>query len=297
VEEQEVNRLLVVSLGLFTITTAGLWVPALNILYLPTAIYLLSPFLKRIYTLVRKKEQVRLAMSDLFWSSGMLVTAHYLALSLFCGLVYGSEKLMMKTQDRSMNSLINIFGEQPRFCWVVVDGVEVEVPFESVKAGDTVVIQAGQTIAVDGMIAEGYATISQRTLTGESQPVEKGVGEQVLASTVVLSGKIHVQVEKSASETVAARVGDILSNTANFQSGMRAIGARIAEQAVIPMFAFSALAGRLLGPESAVAVLNTGFGFTLRAAAPIAMLNFLQIASLAGDSNQRWALARTIGPS
>jgi len=282
VEEQEVNRLLVVSLGLFTITTAGLWVPALNILYLPTAIYLLSPFLKRIYTLVRKKEQVRLAMSDLFWSSGMLVTGHYLALSLFCGFVYGSEKLMMKTQDRSMNSLINIFGEQPRSIWVLVDGVEVEMPFESVKAGDTVVIQAGQTIAVDGYITEGYATIDQRMLTGESQPVEKGVGEQVFASTVVLSGQIQICVEKAGASTVAAQIGDILSNTANYQSGVRAIGLRIAEQAVIPMFTSSALALLMLGTESAVAVLNTGFGFTLRAAAPIAMLNFLRIASQEG---------------
>ncbi len=83
---------------------------------------------------------------------------------------------MIKTQDRSIKSLINIFGEQPRSIWVLVDGVEVEVPFESVKAGDTVLIQAGQTIAVDGMIAKGYATIDQRTLTGESQPVEKGAG-------------------------------------------------------------------------------------------------------------------------
>lgn len=261
VEEQEVNRLLAVSGGLFTITTAGLWVPALNMLCLPTAIYLLSPFFKRIVTVVRKKEQVRLAMSDLFWSSGMLLTGHYLArphgltvrppllwLCLFCC------KLMIKTQDHSMNSLINIFGEQPRSLWVLVDGVEIELPHLSVKAGDTVVIQAGQTIAVDGMIVKGDATIDQRALTGESQPVEKGIGEQVFASTVVLSGQIYVQVEKAGTETVAAQIGDILSNTASYQSGVRAIGLRIAEQAVIPMFTSSALALLMLGTESAVAV-------------------------------------------
>ena len=44
-----------------------------------------------------------------------------------------------------MNNLVNIFAEQPRFIWLVADGVEVEVPFENVQAGDTVVIQAGQT--------------------------------------------------------------------------------------------------------------------------------------------------------
>ena len=282
VEEQEVNRLLAVSGGLLVVRTAGLWVPAVNILSLPAAVYLLSPFFKRVYTLIRKKEELALATMDMVWASGILLMGHYVALSLFCGFIYVSEKLMIKTQDRSMNSLINIFGEQPRSIWVLVDGVEVEVPFSSLKAGDTVVIQAGQTIAVDGMIAEGYATIDQRTLTGESQPVEKGVGEQVFASTVVLSGKIDVIVEKAGDETVAAQIGDILSNTANFQSGIRAIGLRIAEKSAAPTLGLAALAGLTLGSESAIAMFNAGFGFTLRAAAPMAMLNFLRIASSEG---------------
>jgi len=69
--------------------------------------------------------------------------------------------LRLPSEDHSMNNLINIFSEQPLKIFLV-DGVEVEVPFERVQAGDTVVIQAGQTIAVDGMIHDGYATIDQR---------------------------------------------------------------------------------------------------------------------------------------
>ena len=281
-EEEEVNRLLAVSAGSLALTTGGLWVPALNMLFVPVAIYLACPWLKRIYKLSVKEKRLGLAIVDLIWISAAVVTGHYVAFSFLLGFIYFSEKLMMKTEDHSMSNLVNIFGEQPRFIWVLVDGVEVEVPFESVKAGDTVVIQAGQTIAVDGMIADGYATIDQRTLTGESQPVEKGVGEQVFASTVALSGKIEVQVEKAGSDTVAAQIGNILVNTANFQSGMRAIGLRIAEKGTTPTLAFGALALLTLGREGALAVFNAGFGYPLRATAPIAMLNFLRIASQEG---------------
>ena len=282
VDLQEVNRLLAVSAGSLALTTAGLWVPALNILFVPAAIYLFRPMLRRNYHLIFKEKRLGLAMVDLIWAGTALVTGHYAAVSLLFGFIYLTEKLVLTTEDHSMSSLVNIFGEQPRFLWVLVGGVEVEVPFESVKAGDMVVIQAGQTIAVDGMITDGYATIDQRTLTGESQPVEKAPGEQVLASTVILSGKIEVQVEKAGSDTVAAQIGGILSHTANFQSGMRAIGLRIAEKGASPPLGFGALAFLTLGPAGTLAVLNAGFGYPLRASAPIAMLNFLRIASQKG---------------
>jgi Cu2+-exporting ATPase len=282
IEEQELNRLLAISAGCFAVAIGGLWLPALNIILVPGTLYLLRPWVSRTYQLIIKEKRVGLAMVDMIWIGTALVTGHYVAMNMLFCFIFFAEKLLMKTEDRSMNNLINIFSEQPRSIWVVVDGMEIEVPFESIKVGDTVVIQAGQTIAVDGMITSGYATIDQRTLTGESQPVEKGVGEQVFASTVVLSGQVYVQVEKAGSETIAAQIGDILSNTASFQSGMRAIGQRIAEKGAFPTLGFGTLAWFTLGSSGTLSVLNAGIGYTLRAAAPIAMLNLLRIASQEG---------------
>lgn len=281
-KEQELDRLLTISLGGLALTTGGLWIPVLNILFIPVVVYLTVPWFKKSYELAVKEKRWGLALVDVFWVSGAILTGHYIAFSFLLSFIFFSEKLMMKTEDRSMSNLVNIFAEQPRFVWVLEDGAEIEVPFESIKEGDTVVIQAGQTIAVDGVIIDGYATIDQRTLTGESQPVEKGIGEQVFASTVALSGKIEVTVEKAGLDTVAAQIGDILTNTANFQSGMRAFGLRIAEKGAFPTLVFGALALFTLGREGALAVFNAGFGYPLRAAAPIAMLNFLRIASQEG---------------
>jgi len=82
------------------------------------------------------------------------------------------------------------------------DGVEVELPFGELQAGDIIVVNAGEVIAADGTIISGTASIDQHMLTGESQPAEKTVGDPVFATraTIILSGQIHIQVEKAGRD-------------------------------------------------------------------------------------------------
>ena len=100
--------------------------------------------------------------------------------------------------------------------WVLIDEVEVEIPFARLQTSDILLVQAGQMIPVDGVIIQGEAAIDQQRLTGESQPIEKGAGDPVLAATLVLSGKLQVRVEKTGEATLAAQVGDILANTIDY---------------------------------------------------------------------------------
>jgi Cu2+-exporting ATPase len=111
--------------------------------------------------------------------------------------------------------LINIFGEQPCSAWLLTKGVEVEIPFEQLKVGDIVVVNAGEVIPVDGVIETGIASIDQQRLTGESQPAEKIKGDAVFATTVVLSGKLHICVEQTGMETSAAQISKVLKETSN----------------------------------------------------------------------------------
>ena len=87
--------------------------------------------------------------------------------------------LVKKTQDNSKKLLLNAFGKQPRFVWLYRDGVEVQVSLDRLQAGDIIVVNTGEVVAVDGIIAEGLAMIDQHALTGESTPAEKGVGDRV----------------------------------------------------------------------------------------------------------------------
>ncbi|MCK5524676.1 MAG: hypothetical protein KAI83_16245 [Thiomargarita sp.] len=68
-------------------------------------------------------------------------------------------------------------------------------------------VNAGEIIPVDGVIQSGLANIDQHLLTGETQPVEREVGDKVFASTLLLSGRIAILVETTGEETVAAGSG------------------------------------------------------------------------------------------
>ncbi|MFZ4703770.1 MAG: heavy metal translocating P-type ATPase, partial [Candidatus Methylumidiphilus sp.] len=190
--------------------------------------------------------------------------------------------LVKKTEDNSKKLLLNAFGKQPRFVWQYVNGVETEVSLDKINAGDIVVAHTGDMVPVDGHIVEGMAMIDQQALTGESTPAEKGVGDRVFASTVMVAGKIYISVEKAGSETASAKISQILNDTAGYKLTSQNKGERLADTAVIPTLAAGAFAYSLLGPHAGVAVLNSDLGTGIRMAAPLAMLSTLALCAQKG---------------
>ena len=145
-----------------------------------------------------------------------------------------------------------------------------------------IVVNTGEVVPVDGIIAEGMAMIDQHALTGESTPAEKGVGDRVFASTLMVAGKILVSVEKSGSETASAKISQILNDTAGYKLSSQHKGERLADKAVIPTLAIGAVGMATMGPGGAVAVLNSDFGTGIRMAAPLAMLSSLALCASKG---------------
>ncbi len=190
--------------------------------------------------------------------------------------------LVAKSEQRSKHSIADLFGGQIRTVWLLIDGAEVETAFAAVQPGDTVVVHAGQMIPVDGQITTGTAAIDQHMLTGESQPAEKGVGDGVLASTVVLSGRICVAVEKAGDATVAAQITEMLNQTSDFKQVLESRTDRWLNRIALPMMGLSALALPLAGIEGAVAVLWHYPGFRMILFGPISMLSYLQVAAQRG---------------
>lgn len=281
--ERELNRNIAISLAVAgTAIVAGQAAAPIVLVCFPLALYLSRMPLERAYRAIVYERRLKLPVVI---SANLLATwlgGFYVAGGLSLVLFYFAEKLIFITQDRSHQKLVNIFGQQPRFVWVVVDGVEVEMPFEQVQVGDTIVIGAGQMIPVDGVITDGYASIDQHRLTGESQPAEKAADDRVLAATVVLAGKIYVRVEKAGKETAAAQIGEILTNTASYQMAIDSKAMQVVNASLTPTLAAAGLAWLLVNFEGAVAVTNSAFGFNIRLTGPIAMLNYLNLAAQRG---------------
>jgi Cu2+-exporting ATPase len=178
--------------------------------------------------------------------------------------------------------LLNAFGKQPRFVWLVKDGAEIEVSLDKVAQGDIVAVHTGDMVPVDGHIVDGMAMIDQHALTGESTPAEKGVGDRVYASTILVAGKIFVSVEQAGSETASAKIAQILNDTAGYKLTSQNKGERLADTAVLPTLLMGGLAYPMLGPFGAVAVVNCDLGTGIRMAAPLAMLSSLALCAQKG---------------
>ncbi len=125
--------------------------------------------------------------------------------------------LVRRTEDSSKKLLLGAFGKQPRYVWLVKDDIEIRVSLDRLEKGDVVVVHTGEVVPVDGIIVDGLAMIDQHALTGEATPAEKGVGDRVFASTIMVAGKMYVAVEKSGSETATAQIAQILNDTAGYK--------------------------------------------------------------------------------
>ena len=282
--DRKLNRSLTISSGLAVMNISGymLTAPVLNVLSIPGLLWLLFPSFKNAYKELAEKRKVGLGVLDAVISAALLLMRYFLLLSFFSAMMCVIRKLLLRIQDTHRNDLINIFREIPENVWVDKNGIEVSVPFEQLKEGDIFIVSAGEVVPADGTVISGTGTIDQHILTGESRPAEKYAGEQVFASTMQISGRLFVKVEKAGNQTVAARIGKILSNTADYKTSLQTKGEMIAEKGALPLLGLGALTLPFMGPASATAVLLSPFCYNMRIISPISILNFLQITSREG---------------
>ncbi|HLJ93251.1 MAG TPA: cation-translocating P-type ATPase family protein [Gemmataceae bacterium] len=123
---------------------------------------------------------------------------------VFIGMV--GECLESFTFERTQRAIRRIVEVCPRRCWVLRDGREVRVRTSEVQVGDRVVVKPGARIPVDGIVQEGSSAIDQSALTGESLPLEKRPGDEVLAGSLNQFGALTIEARRVAEHTVVGRV-------------------------------------------------------------------------------------------
>lgn len=184
--------------------------------------------------------------------------------------------IALKTEDHSRNQLIDVYAKQPRKVWGLIDDVEVELPFESLKAGDLVVLRAGDLVPVDGEIVEGTASVDQHILTGESALAEKSAGDTIFAATIVVAGRIVLRSRQTGAETMAAQIGAVLNATNSYAAMVEARSMEVADKATIPSLLCGGLALVTQGPSAGLAALTADFGSSMRVMGPVAVLKHLK---------------------
>lgn len=116
----------------------------------------------------------------------------------------------------------------------------VEVPVESVQRGDIVVVRPGDRVPVDGVVREGRTSIDQAAVTGESIPVTKQSGDDVFTGTINTDGAIEVEVTRISSESVLAKIVDLVSQAEAVKSPSQRFAQRL-EQRFVPIVLIAAV--------------------------------------------------------
>jgi len=113
------------------------------------------------------------------------------------------EQLTVGKTRKAISSLIQL---APKTAWVRREQEEVRIPIEKVKAKEIVIVKPGERIPVDGKIISGCGSINQSMLTGESIPIEKGVGDRVYCGTINESGSCEIETTQVAEDTKLAQI-------------------------------------------------------------------------------------------
>jgi len=237
---------------------------------------------KEAYHVLVHERRLGVDVLDAIVVAGCLATGQIFAGSMMCLCLSFGRMLVKKTQDDSKRLLVQAFGKQAQFVRLYRDGEEIETPMEELKQGDIIVVHTGDAVPVDGIVKEGMAMIDQHALTGESTPSEKSPGDNVFASTLMVAGKMYVEVETAGSDTASAKIAQILNDSAGYKLTSQHKGERMADKAVIPTLAIAAAGLATLGPQGAVAILNSDFGTGIRMAAPLGMLTSLALCAHKG---------------
>jgi Cu2+-exporting ATPase len=249
--------------------------------------YTSFPSFRRAYDVLTKERRLGVDVLDSIVVLGCLASLQVFPGAILAWCLAFGRFLVRRTEDSSKKLLLGAFGKQPRYVWLVPNGklgddIEIRVPLDRLEKGDVVVVHTGEVVPVDGIIVDGLAMIDQHALTGESSPAEKGVGDRVFASTIMVAGKMYVAVEKSGSETATAQIAQILNDTAGYKLASQHRGEQLADKAVIPTLALGTLAWATIGSHGAVAALNSDLGTGIRMAAPLGMLSTLALCAQKG---------------
>ena len=113
------------------------------------------------------------------------------------------EELIRRRSAASIRKLLEL---QPTMARVVRDGKETDMPIEEVQVGDTIIVKPGEKIPIDGTVTAGYSSVDEKLLTGESIPVEKTVGSEVIGATINKTGLLTIKATRIGDETALSQI-------------------------------------------------------------------------------------------
>lgn len=153
---------------------------------------------------------------DLYFESSVMILS----------LITVGKFLEAKSKGKTSEALRKLMDMAPKKAIIEVNGEQKEVSVDEVKVSDIVIVKPGSNIPVDGIITEGSTSVDEATITGESIPVEKAAGDEVIAATINKTGFVKVKASRVGADTTFSKIIELVDEA----SASKAPIAKIADK-------------------------------------------------------------------
>ncbi|MBI2844161.1 MAG: copper-translocating P-type ATPase [Armatimonadetes bacterium] len=205
---------------------------------------------------------------------GIQPTLYFDTSAVIITLILLGRYLEARAKGRASEAIRRLAGLRPRTARILRDGGEIDVPVEQVRVGDSVVVRPGEKISVDGIVTEGASAVDESMITGESIPVNKEPGDEVIGATINKTGSFVFRATKVGKDTALAQIIRMVEQAQGSKAPIQRLADIISGYfvpVVIGIAALTFVVWLIFGPEPAFNFALLNFIAVLIIACPCAL--------------------------
>ncbi|MBI2860454.1 MAG: copper-translocating P-type ATPase [Chloroflexi bacterium] len=183
-----------------------------------------------------------IAVINTFWPDagfGGEGVTFYEAAALLTAFIILGRYLEAVTRGRTSEAIRRLMKLQPKTARVLRDGQEMEIPAEEVQIDDLLLVRPGESIPVDGIVLEGYSSVDQSMITGESIPVEKKTGDEVIGGTINKTGAFRFRATRVGKDTALAQIIKLVEDAQTTKAPIQRIADKVAGHFILGVHALA----------------------------------------------------------
>jgi len=182
--------------------------------------------------------------------------------------------LEARARGQTSAAIKKLIGMQPKTALVIREGEEREIPVEEVQVGDLILVRPGERVPVDGIVSQGYSSVDESMITGESIPAEKKAGDEVIGATINKTGSLQFEATKVGKDTMLAHIVRMVEEAQGSKAPIQRLADVIASYfvpAVIGIAIVTFIIWYFVGPAPALTFAFLNFVAVLVIACPCAL--------------------------
>ncbi len=206
--------------------------------------------------------------------AGHEAVVYYDTAAVIITLILLGRLLEARAKGRTSEAIKKLMGLQAKTARVIREGEEIDIPIEDVRVSEVVLVRPGEKVPVDGIIIEGFSALDESMLTGESVPVDKTVGDEVIGATMNRTGSFRFEARKVGKDTVLSQIIRMVQVAQGSKAPIQRLADRIAGifvPIVISIAVVTFVVWSLFGPHPALTFAMINFVAVLIIACPCAL--------------------------